>query len=322
MSSEAGATVRAPGVDLVRDIPDLRGSSGISLSGPCDDRPVAVQVLIVDDHASFRRFARLLLLAAGFDVVGEAAGAESARALIALLRPDAVLLDVMLPDGCGLDVARELAREPDSPRVVLTSSRSRSDFARVVRLARGMHVHSEARVERSGTGRVARRDVTQRSAAVLACAVVVAVLNAVDVARQARLGVADAGTWVAGAAIFWALGIAVVIGRWPERRRTALLMLAWLLAGVAADAATRLAGFAGGGDDLAVGGRAAARVVCAHGAVVSGRPGARPGRAYLSGGGVLVTLLWQLAPALFADFRCAGCSPHVPSLLFTVTSWI
>ena len=31
----------------------------------------------------------------------------------------------------------------------------------------------------------------------------------------------------------------------------------------------------------------------------------------------VVSLLWQLAPALFADFHCAGCSPHVPSLLFT-----
>jgi DNA-binding NarL/FixJ family response regulator len=90
---------------------------------------VALQVVIVDDHASFRRFARLLLLAAGFDVVGEAAGAESARALIELLHPDAVLLDVMLPDGSGLDVARELTGDPGSPRVVLTSSRSRSDFA-------------------------------------------------------------------------------------------------------------------------------------------------------------------------------------------------
>lgn len=89
---------------------------------------VAVRVLIVDDHASFRRLTRLVLLAAGFEVVGEAAGAESARALIGLLHPDAVLLDVMLPDGSGLDVARELAREPDPPRVVLTSSRSRSDF--------------------------------------------------------------------------------------------------------------------------------------------------------------------------------------------------
>ena len=85
-------------------------------------------MLIVDDHASFRRLARLLLLAAGFDVVGEAAGVASARALIELLHPDAVLLDVMLPDGSGLDVARELACEPDAPHIVLTSSRSRSDF--------------------------------------------------------------------------------------------------------------------------------------------------------------------------------------------------
>jgi DNA-binding NarL/FixJ family response regulator len=89
---------------------------------------MAVQVLIVDDHASFRRLARLVLLAAGFDVVGEAADAEEARALIARLRPDAVLLDVMLPDGSGVEVARQLSRDPGSPKVVLTSSRSRSDF--------------------------------------------------------------------------------------------------------------------------------------------------------------------------------------------------
>ena len=90
---------------------------------------MAVQVLVVDDHASFRRFARLLLLAAGFEVVGEAADAAGARDLIARVEPDAVLLDVMLPDGSGLDVARELAGGPYSPRVILTSSRSRSDFA-------------------------------------------------------------------------------------------------------------------------------------------------------------------------------------------------
>ena len=85
-------------------------------------------MVIVDDHASFRRFARLVLLAAGFDVVGEAADIAGARELIERLEPDAVLLDVMLPDGSGLEVARELAGGSYSPRVVLTSSRSRSDF--------------------------------------------------------------------------------------------------------------------------------------------------------------------------------------------------
>jgi DNA-binding NarL/FixJ family response regulator len=89
---------------------------------------VPVRVLIVDDHASFRRLARLLLVVSGFDVIGEAADAGCARQLIKRLQPDAVLLDVMLPDGSGLDVARELSDGPRSPRVLLTSSRTRSDF--------------------------------------------------------------------------------------------------------------------------------------------------------------------------------------------------
>ncbi len=89
---------------------------------------MALQVLIVDDHASFRRFARLVLVAAGFDVVGEAGDVAQARALIERLQPDGVLLDVMLPDGSGVEVARELTREQHPPRVVLTSSRSKSDF--------------------------------------------------------------------------------------------------------------------------------------------------------------------------------------------------
>jgi DNA-binding NarL/FixJ family response regulator len=89
---------------------------------------VAIQVLIVDDHASFRRLARRVLAHAGFEIVGEAVDAASALRQTAILHPDAVLLDVMLPDRSGVEVARELARVPHPPRVVLTSSRSRSDF--------------------------------------------------------------------------------------------------------------------------------------------------------------------------------------------------
>jgi DNA-binding NarL/FixJ family response regulator len=89
---------------------------------------VATQVLIVDDHASFRRLAGRVLARAGFEVVGEAADAASAIREAVVLQPDVVLLDVMLPDRSGLEVARELALSPSPPRVVLTSSRSRSDF--------------------------------------------------------------------------------------------------------------------------------------------------------------------------------------------------
>jgi DNA-binding NarL/FixJ family response regulator len=89
---------------------------------------VATQVLIVDDHARFRGLASRVLARAGFVVVGEAVDGASAVRQAAVLRPDVVLLDVMLPDRSGVEVARELALVPDPPRVVLTSSRSRSDF--------------------------------------------------------------------------------------------------------------------------------------------------------------------------------------------------
>jgi DNA-binding NarL/FixJ family response regulator len=89
---------------------------------------VAIRVLIVDDHPSFRRLAARLLLEAGFAVVGEAADAAGAIRETERLRPDVVLLDVVLPDRSGLEVARELARSGRAPRTVLTSSRGRSDF--------------------------------------------------------------------------------------------------------------------------------------------------------------------------------------------------
>src|SRR5215217_9010282 len=86
-------------------------------------------VLIVDDHAAFRRSARRLLEAEGFRVVGEAADGSDALAKARELRPEVVLLDVLLPDLDGFAVAELLAQELDQPVVVLTSSREASDYA-------------------------------------------------------------------------------------------------------------------------------------------------------------------------------------------------
>jgi DNA-binding NarL/FixJ family response regulator len=85
-------------------------------------------VLIVDDHPTFRRFARRLLEDAGFDVVGEAEDGAEAIEAARDLNPQAVLLDVLLPDRSGLEVAAELAVTLAASAVVLTSSRSASDL--------------------------------------------------------------------------------------------------------------------------------------------------------------------------------------------------
>jgi DNA-binding NarL/FixJ family response regulator len=88
-------------------------------------------VLIVDDHAGFRASARTLLELEGFDVVGEAADAAAALALACMLEPDLVLLDVVLPDGSGFDVAERLAGGPSA--VILVSSRAGADYGSRVR---------------------------------------------------------------------------------------------------------------------------------------------------------------------------------------------
>jgi DNA-binding NarL/FixJ family response regulator len=91
---------------------------------------VGPTVLIVDDHAAFRSFARALLEADGFDVIGEAEDGASALAAFAQLRPAIVVLDVQLPDLDGFGVAQRLSEEADPPRVVLVSSRDASSYRR------------------------------------------------------------------------------------------------------------------------------------------------------------------------------------------------
>jgi DNA-binding NarL/FixJ family response regulator len=99
----------------------------------CHHQLVPTTALIVDDHPSFRRFARQLLEASGYVVVGEAEDGASAIDAVRALRPDTVLLDVLLPDTTGLAVARELAAGNERPLVVLTPSRSAADLGALVR---------------------------------------------------------------------------------------------------------------------------------------------------------------------------------------------
>jgi CheY-like chemotaxis protein len=90
-------------------------------------------VLVVDDDPAFRRLAQRILASCGLAVAGEADTAASAMSVADRLRPDAVLVDVGLPDSDGITLARQLTALPWRPRVVLTSSNAEAATASEVR---------------------------------------------------------------------------------------------------------------------------------------------------------------------------------------------
>jgi DNA-binding NarL/FixJ family response regulator len=86
-------------------------------------------VLIVDDDRAFLSLATRVLTQAGLEVVATAEDAAGAVSAANAATPDAVLVDVGLPDRAGADLAYELAELPWRPRVVLTSTDSDARFA-------------------------------------------------------------------------------------------------------------------------------------------------------------------------------------------------
>ncbi|HEY2724876.1 MAG TPA: response regulator transcription factor [Pseudonocardiaceae bacterium] len=82
-----------------------------------------IRLLLVDDHEMVRTGLRTFLeLQDDMEVVGEAGSGERALALVAALRPDIVLLDLVLPGMSGVQTAQRLREQhPDVKVVVLTS---------------------------------------------------------------------------------------------------------------------------------------------------------------------------------------------------------
>ncbi len=98
--------------------------STVSVASDSDGRPV---VLVVEDEESYQDALNVGLTVEGFIVVSASTLAQ-ARELLASTKPDLILLDVMLPDGSGIDFCREVANSVRTPVIMVSARTSEVDI--------------------------------------------------------------------------------------------------------------------------------------------------------------------------------------------------
>jgi len=79
-----------------------------------------IRVLLVDDNPAFSRAARNFLISQPYlEVVGCAASGAEAMDLTAALKPDLILMDVVMPGMSGLEATRRIKRDAGAPKIIM-----------------------------------------------------------------------------------------------------------------------------------------------------------------------------------------------------------
>ena len=83
---------------------------------------MGIKVLLADDHALVRDgLAKILSLAEGLEIVGEAASGQEAIALARKYKPDVILMDINMPNGNGIEATKIIKKEmPEVGIIALT----------------------------------------------------------------------------------------------------------------------------------------------------------------------------------------------------------
>jgi len=82
-----------------------------------------IRIIIADDHAIVREGLRALIEAKpDMELVGEAEDGDAAVALASSLKPDVVLLDLVMPNMDGVEAVREIIRENPQARILVFTS--------------------------------------------------------------------------------------------------------------------------------------------------------------------------------------------------------
>ena len=89
---------------------------------------MAPTVLVADDAALVRKMLRDMLADTDFEVIGEATNGAEAIAKYTALKPDLMLMDIMMPDVSGVTAVKEIVAADSQARIVICSVLGQQDM--------------------------------------------------------------------------------------------------------------------------------------------------------------------------------------------------
>ena len=83
---------------------------------------MAQRVLLVDDAAFMRMMLKNILVGAGYEIAGEGENGAKAVELYKSLKPDLVIMDIIMPEMGGIDAVREIMKINPAAKILMCSS--------------------------------------------------------------------------------------------------------------------------------------------------------------------------------------------------------
>lgn len=83
---------------------------------------MAQRVMLVDDASFMRMMLKNILVGAGYEVAGEAENGAKAIEQYKSLKPDLVIMDIIMPEMGGIDAVKEIIKANPSAKVLMCSS--------------------------------------------------------------------------------------------------------------------------------------------------------------------------------------------------------
>ena len=94
-----------------------------------------MKILIVDDHDVVRHGLKTAIQSHGYDVVAQAGSINEAQAFMAQKNPDAIIVDINLPDGSGFDLVAWSRRVSPTIAIVVLTLNDGADYVRAAKSA-------------------------------------------------------------------------------------------------------------------------------------------------------------------------------------------